>query len=99
MHILSLINIKTALICLVRDAISYSTPKHHLIATHIVVHAIFQLWHVSLLINQIKVDDFIRRNLNSNISFDEVDESFNSDLMINSPASFFGFSISLLLEK
>ena len=56
MHILSAVDFEAALIGLVTDAVSNSSSEHHLVATHVVVHAVFQLWHESFLVDEIEVN-------------------------------------------
>ena len=56
MHILSAIDFEAPLVGLVTDAVSNSSSKHHLVATHVVVHAVFQLWHESFLVDEIEVN-------------------------------------------
>lgn len=85
------INWEVWLVCFKADAISNLGAKHHLWATHKVVHHVLELWVKSLLINHIKVNFFVCGNLDSNVSLNEVNLSAHFwDLVVLFPeASFF----------
>ena len=78
MHKFSAVDVKTSLIGLIGDSIPDSAPEHHLIAAHIVVHAVFKLWHKSLLVDKIEVNQLICGHLNSDVTFDKVNETTDS---------------------
>lgn len=99
MHKFSAVDVKTSLIGLIGDSIPDSAPKHHLIAAHIVVHAVFKLWHKSLLVDKIEVNQLICGHLDSDVTFDKVNETTDSELMVLLPSFFFGDLISFLFEK
>lgn len=56
MHILSTVDFEAPLVGLITDAVSNSSTEHHLVATHVVVHAVFQLGHKSCRVNKIEVN-------------------------------------------
>ena len=99
MHILSAVNFEAPLIGLVADAESNSFTKHHLVALHVVVHAVFQLGQESIPVDDIEVNQFFRCNLNSNITFDEKDEALDPKFMVLLPRCFFGNPVLFLFEK
>ena len=82
---LSSVNSKSFLIRLVSDTISHSRTKHHLIATHEVEHDIFQSWLKSLRVDEIEVNLIIRGYLDSLVTFDEVNEASNIELVVLFP--------------
>ena len=98
-HILSAINFEAPLISLVADAKSNSFTKHHLVALHVVVHAVFQLGQESFPVDYIEVYQFFCCDLNSYITFDEKDEALDPQFMILLPGCFFGNSVFFLSEK
>jgi hypothetical protein len=98
-HVLSLIDIKASFVCLVGDTVSDSFSKHALSALHVVVHDIFQIWFKCFFINQVEVDKIFSGDLDSNISFNKVDESFDVYLIILHPSvDFLNFVICLFEE-
>ena len=99
MQILSAIYLETSLIGFVRDAILDLLAKHHLIAAHVVVHAIFKLGHKGFHIDQIEINEVISRDLYSYVSFDVVNEASDSYGMIQLPLSDAGNFIGHLFEK
>ena len=76
MEIFSPIYVETLLVALVSHTEFNSPTEHHLVAVHEVVHDVFKFWHQCLLIDQVKVDHILSRNLNSHISFDEEQKTF-----------------------
>lgn len=75
MHVFSSVDIERPLIGFVGDPVSHFRPKHHLIASHVVIQHVLQGWHESFFVDQIKVNNIIRCNLDSDVSFDVVDKS------------------------
>lgn len=73
MEILPGVDLKSWLVGLKGNTISYSCTKHHLGALHKVEHAILQLGHERLLVDLIEVDFLIGGNLDSNVASNEVD--------------------------
>lgn len=69
------VDLECLLVSLVRYTIPDFTSNHKLIAVHIIVHSIFKDGHEGFLIHKIEVNYICRCNLNSNITFYEVDES------------------------
>lgn len=99
MHVLSSKNIKTLLILLVRNAIANLAAKHHLVALCKIVHRILQFRHIRLLINKVKVNHLVGGDLDSNVTFDEVDETTHLDLMVEAPLLFTRVQLLYLLEE
>ena len=87
------------LILLVRNTVSHLTSEHHLVTSHIIIHNIFQVWHVGHFVNQVKVDEIVGRYLYPDISFDKIDEPSHSDLMILGPFHLFCVRVFHLLEE
>ena len=85
MHVFPSINVKWSLVWFVSDAISYSSTEHHLVAAHVIIHDIFKIWHESNLVDEIEIDEGVRCDLNSNISFDIINESPDTYCMIKFP--------------
>ena len=85
MHKFSSVDVEAPLVGLIGNSIPDSAPEHHLIAAHIVVHAVFELWHKSLLVDKIEVNQLICGHLDSDVTFDEVNETTDSDLMVLLP--------------
>ena len=79
------IDLKIFLVCLICDAISDLGSKHHLVAVHEVVHDIFESWYKCDGVDKVEVNFFVGGNLDSLISFDEVDESAVLKRMIIRP--------------
>jgi hypothetical protein len=71
----SSVDIKRLLIGFVGNAISYFASKHHLTAVHIVEHYVFEYWLKSDRVDEVKVNFFISGDLNSLVSFNEVNHS------------------------
>jgi len=86
MHVLSSVDIERPLISFVCNSVSHFRPKHHLIASHVVIHHVFQGWHESFFVYQIKVNNFICSDLDSDVSFDVVDKSSDLDCVNKLPA-------------
>lgn len=82
MLIPSPVNVKWLLILFVSNSIFDLRTKHHLITTHEVKHDVLQRWHEGLRINEIEVNLLICGNLNSLITFDEIDEASLIDFLI-----------------
>ena len=79
------VHVKRLLVCLVSDTVLNLGAKHHLTATHEVVHHIVKFGLEGLQIHAIEEDFVIGGDLYSNVSFDEVDESSDVDAVILRP--------------
>ena len=99
MHVFSSVDIERLLIGLVGDSISHFRAKHHLIASHVVVHHVLQGWHESVFVNQIKVNNLVRSNLDSDITLNVIDEPSHLNGVKKLPAFHFGHFINFLLEE
>ena len=99
MHEFPTVNIKGSLIWLVGDAVPYSFAKHGLVAAHIIIHNIFKIGHKCLPIDKIKVNQLIRGNLNTDVTFDVIDEAPHFQSMIEFPTFNFGHFVDHLLEE
>ena len=75
MHVLTLVDIETALIRFVGDGETYLGTYHHLVAAHVVVHYVFQGRLKSFWVNQVEVDLRGRCDLDPDVATDEVDET------------------------
>ena len=79
------VDIKRLFISLVGDSVLDLGAKHHLRAVHEVVHHVFQLWHQGFPVNDVEVDLSIRRDLDSNVTLDVVDETSEVNLVVEHP--------------
>jgi len=86
MHVLSSVDIERPLIGFVRNSVSHFRPEHHLVASHVVIHHVLQGWHESFFVYQIKVNNIIGCNLDSDVAFDVVDKSSDLDSVKELPA-------------
>lgn len=73
----SSVDVKAFLIGLVGNTIFDLRAKHHLVAAHKIKHDIFQCGLKSLWVNQVEINEVIGGDLDSFVSFDEVNESTN----------------------
>ena len=79
------INIKALLIGLVGDAVFDFGAKHHLVAAHEIEHDVLKGRFESLGVDKVEVDQVISGDLDSLISFDEVNESSDFKLIVLFP--------------
>ena len=70
-------DLETWLVSFVCYAKSYSCTEHGLRALHKVVHDVLKVGHESFFVNQIKVNFFICRHLDPDVSFDEIDLTYD----------------------
>ena len=82
---LPLINMETPLVGLVSDTVSYSGAKHHLVAVHVVMHYVLQLWHESVGVDDVEVDAIVCGNLDTLVAFNEVNETSNVKFVVLPP--------------
>lgn len=61
MHVFTPKNVETLLVLLVGDTVADFAAEHHLVATCEIIHHILQLWHISLFVNLIEIDQLICR--------------------------------------
>jgi hypothetical protein len=87
MHVLSLVNFKAPLILFVGNGIPFHCSYHHLVAKHEIIHHILQLRHKSIWIDHVEVYQSISCNLDSYISFDEIDETSVLHFVVENPRS------------
>ena len=99
MHKFPTVDIKGSLIWLVGDAVPYSFAKHGLVAAHVIVHNVFKIGHECLLIDEIKVNQLIGGNLNSDVTFNVIDEASHLQSMIEFPAFDFGHFVDHLFKE
>ena len=99
MHEFPPVDVKRSLICLVCYAISHLRPKHHLIATHIVIHHVLELRHEGLFVDDVKIYDLICCYLDSDVAFDVVDETSDLNRVEQNPAFDICHSIDFLFEE
>ena len=99
MHVLSAKYFESFIVHFVADSKSYSPAEHHLLAIHVVVHAVFQLRHESLLVDEVEVNQFLGGNLDSNVAFDVKDGASHPEFMVLLPQCLFGHFIRFLSEK
>ena len=86
MIIFPLVDNETWLVCLECDTVPYHSTEKHLGALHEVVHHIFKNWHECFRVNEIEIYLFIGCDLESLITFDEIDGTSDFwNLMILSP--------------
>ena len=99
MSVLSCVNYETCLIHLVGDTVLDLATKHHLIAFHEIVHAVFQNWHMVFLPNLVEVYLLIRSDLDSHITSDIIDKTPDAYGMIEGPRQPVSYTILLNFEK
>ena len=99
MHVLSPVDFESFIIDFVANAKSNSPTEHHLVAIHVVVHAVFKLRHERLLVDEVEVNQFFGGNLDSYIAFDVKDGASHPQFMILFPRCLFGNFIRFLFEK
>ena len=99
MHVFSSVDIEGLLIGLVGDSISYLRAEHQLVTSHVVVHYVLQGWHESILVYKIKVNNLIRSNLDSNVSFDVIDKPSDLNCVKQLPAFYTSHFINNLLKE
>lgn len=100
MIILSSVNHKSRLVLSISHAKSFQWTKHHLCSLHEVVHNIFKLWHQCFLINDIEVNLIFTHNLNTDITFDEVNlTACVVKFIILMPVRLVAFFIEYFLEE
>ena len=63
MHVFALVNVKRLLITPVADAVPHFLPDNHVVARHVVVHHVLQIWLISHQVNHVEVDVLGGRNL------------------------------------
>ena len=79
------VNVEAFLIRLICDSIFDFGAKHHLIATHKIKHDVFKFGLKSYWVNQVEIYDVIGGDLDSFVSFDEVNESTDLQLVVLFP--------------
>lgn len=99
MFVLSSVDYKGFLIGLVSNTVSNFGAKHHLWAVHVIVHDILKGWLESFLVNKIKIDLVITSNLDSNISFNIINEASWVDLLVQFPFTSFSDLIGFNSEE
>jgi len=97
--ILSSEDVKTSLVCFVGDTISDFGAEHHLIAAHKVVHHILQRRLKSLFVDQIEEYLEIGGDLDSDVSFDVVDEAPTVNDVVLFPLPLLSILVHLNFEK
>ena len=93
MTALTLPDIEGFLVGFVGDAVSHHTSKHHLSASHEVIHHIFQLWHKCNRVNEIEINSCVGGDLDSFVTFDKVDHSSMIQGMVKTPLLLFSEEI------
>ena len=100
MHVSSLVDVKALLIWFIGDSISDSFTEHALSTFHIIVHNIFQIGLKSLLVDEVEINVLLRGYLDPDVSFDEVDQTSGSYLIILDPTACFShFVVNLFKEE
>ena len=99
MDVLSSVDVEGLLVCFVCDAVPNPASKHHLAASHKIIHDVFEGWLESYRIYQIKVNSIRGCYLNSLISFYKVNRALHINLPIIEPTALLGELIQLQFEK
>ena len=99
MHELSLEDTEAPLVGLVGDTIPDPAPEHHLVAFHVVVHYILQLWHQGFLVNEEEVDYILCGHLDPHVALDVEDEASVLQLVVLNPVELASHRVLLLLEE
>jgi hypothetical protein len=98
-HVLPCVNLKASLVLLVRHCVSSHGTHHHLVASHEIVHHIFQLGQQSLRIDDVKENHFVSSNLDSDVTLDKVEETSYIDDMVVYPLKPLLKMVPLLLKE
>lgn len=98
-HELSAVDFEASFVVFVADAESHSAAKHHLGRSHIIIHAVLQIRHKCLLIDEVEVNEFFGGYLDSYITFNKEDKTGDPNLMVLDPARLFGNPVYFLFEK
>lgn len=56
MHVLSAVDFEPFIIDFVANAKPNSASEHHLVAMHVIIHAVFQLRHERFLVDEVEVN-------------------------------------------
>ena len=99
MPVLSPENVKAPLVCLVGDRVLNFGAKHHLVATHEIKHHVLHDRLQGIFVDEIKEDFRICSNLNTDVSFDVVNETSAIDHLVHLPLPLFCVFIHLDFEK
>jgi hypothetical protein len=73
----SSVDVEALLVRLISDTIFDFRAKHHLIAPHKIKHDVFKFGLEGLWVDQVEIDEVVGGDLDSFVSFDEVNESTN----------------------
>lgn len=96
---LTRIYFKTLSVCFVGNAISNSASKDQTTALHMVIHNILKFWSELSIINKVKEDLIVSGNVDSDVSFDKVKQSFVLKLPVLFPVILLCFVIPNSLEE
>lgn len=96
---MSAVHIERFLVRLVSDAVANHAAEHHLSAIHEVEHYVLKYWLKSILVNQVEVDFVIGCDLDTLVSFNEVEEASELKSAELSPPFLSGEFIYRFLEE
>ena len=99
MERLSSIDLETAFVGLVCDSILQLWTKHHLVALHVVIQAIFKCRLEGFHVDQIKVNKFVSSDLNSVVALHKIYKAPEFKLMIKLPTSSMCFCVGHFFKK
>jgi hypothetical protein len=85
MHVLPLVNIEASFVVFVGDSVSDSSTEHALSALHVIVHYVLHFGLKRLFIDQIEVNVVLGGDLDSDVTFDKVNETPDVDLVVLFP--------------
>ena len=76
-HIFSAVDFESRFIVFVADTKFDFASEHHLAAIHVISHAVFKIWHMSLGFEAIEIDQVFGCDIYSYIAFRVADEIGN----------------------
>ena len=99
MFVFSSVDVETTSVCLVGNTVSYLTSEDETRTLHVVVHYVFKHGSELFVVHEIEVNLFICGDVYTDVSFDEIEQTFVLKLEILCPIPFLGLFIVNSLEK
>jgi hypothetical protein len=65
-------NSETGLASFISDTVSNSSTEHEYRALRVIIHNVLFLWHKSLIVDDVEVNQFVRNNLNPLVATNEI---------------------------
>ena len=97
--VLSCVNIKTFSVCLISNTVSHFASKDQATALHVVIHDVLKNRCEFFVVDQIEEYFLIGGDVYSDITLDEVKQTFMLEFEILGPVPHFGFLVIDSLEE